>query len=206
MTKFLLCILFLAALNFDGFNCDYGDDVHDYIQGLKREELIEVAFACERYHRKIHGETHLMGGLHDYVFRVPDEQIRNYVIKEVKEHQELNDIHVLRDLSKKILLETEELKKYGREFVIGEGIHDYLWSLNRKDLEKIALGTEEYHRKIREEYLFGGLHDYIATISDEDLRSYIIKEVNEHYEINNIKALKEFLKNESHLEFLEDDS
>jgi hypothetical protein len=168
-------------------------DVIEFIVNLSREDLIPTAYTLEIYHRKINHQEGLMGGLHDYVFSISDDQIRNYVFKELIEHPEISQINTIKMMTEATKATTEKLRKYGREFLVGEGIHDYLRAAPRDKLESLAFAVEKYHQKIREEFLFGGLHDYITQISDDDLRSYIAKETNEHNEINNVKALEELI-------------
>jgi hypothetical protein len=169
-------------------------DVIDYVMSLKRQDLIEVAYSLERYHRIIFNQTGLMGGLHDYVFRISDDLIRNFIFKELNEHPEICEKSHLVKLVNLTESQTEELKKYKRDFIIGDGIHDYLATLDRPIMNRIALALENYHRKQKDEFMFGGLHDYIDQISEEDLRSYIIKEANEHSEINSVSAIKDLIK------------
>ncbi len=170
-------------------------DVIDYVMSLNRSELIEVAYSLERYHRIVFNQTQLMGGLHDYVFKISEDQIRNFVFKELVEHPEISKKPLIENLVLSSKTQIEELKKYDRDFIIGGGIHDYLITLDRPMMNKLALALENYHRKQRDEFMFGGLHDYINQISEEDLRSYISKEANEHNEINNVSALKELVEN-----------
>jgi hypothetical protein len=168
-------------------------DVIEYVMSLNRTELTELGYLLEKYHRRVTGGKDLIGGLHDYVFRIPDDQIRKYVFDELKEHPEISKKMKLEKLVEDSKTQTEEVKTYDRDFIIGEGIHDYLKTLNRDSLNKLALGLENYHRKLKDEFVFGGLHDYITQISDEDVKAYILKEANEHTEINSVKALDEFV-------------
>jgi hypothetical protein len=148
----------------------------------------------EVYHREVSGQKGLIGGIHDYVFKISDDQIRNFIFKELIEHSEVCEIKKIQELSKSSEQKTEELKDYKRDLVMGDGIHEYLRSLNRRDLGRLAIQLEKYHRKQKDEFIFGGLHDYIDQIPEEDLRSYISKEVNEHLEINNVESLKDLLE------------
>ncbi len=163
-------------------------DLEKYINSLSRDKLIQHAFALEVYHRESIGEKHLIGGLHDYVFTVPEEHIKNYIFKKLEEHPEIQNKEMLDDI---VLRQGEkEYTKHDREFVIKNSVNE----LERKDLERLAIELEKYHRKDRDKFIFGGLHDYIGSISDEDLRVYISKEVNEHFEVNNVDKLKEMLE------------
>lgn len=171
--------------------CD--EDVTDYVKNMERSELIELAYTLENYHRKVKGQKHLMGGLHDYVFKIPDDHIRKYIFDELLEHPEICKKEAILSLLKESNLSTEEEKD--RDFMMGGGIHDFLYSLESADLKKLALGLEAYHRKQKDEFVFGGLHDYINSITDEELRTYISKEVNEHQEVNEITKLKELMAN-----------
>jgi hypothetical protein len=178
-------------------------EVIDYVMNLDRPNLIELAYTLEKYHRRVTGGKDLMGGLHDYVFKIPDDQMRNYIFDKLNEHSEIAKKDKLIELVKESKSQTEESHTHDRDFIVAEGIHEYLKALPRKSLEKLALGLENYHRKIRDEFLLGGLHDYINQISEEDLSAYILKEANEHAEINSVQKLDEFVNGQS-LNLVED--
>lgn len=169
-------------------------DVFEYVQGMDRRDLIDLAYSLEKYHRQVLGQKGMMGGLHDYVFRIEDDRIREYIYKELVEHKEICDREKLQQLVAKSERRTEELPEFDRDMVMGGGIHEYIHNLERKDLNTLALALEKYHRKQKDDFIFGGLHDYINDISEEDLRSYIAKEANEHDEINNIKSIKQLIE------------
>ena len=168
-------------------------DVIDYVMSLERVELIDLAYNLERYHRTVFNQTGLMGGLHDYVFKISDDKIRNYIFKELNEHPEICNKSILQKFVSSSKSQTEEIPEYKRDFILGEGIHDYLQTLDRPKMNSLALALENYHRKLKDEFIFGGLHDYVDSVSDEDIRSYILKEINEHSEINSLKAIKKLL-------------
>jgi HD superfamily phosphohydrolase YqeK len=169
--------------------------VEEYINQLKRSELMELSFSLEKYHREINKLPLILGGLHDYVFKVPKKQLKTFILKEANEHQEINSVEQLKKLVESYKHKDERIFHYNREFIIGEGIHDFLHTLKRDELEKIALSLEEYHKKQREQYSFGGLHDYIKDLQDDKLYAFIAKEVGEHDEINNVESLKKMLSN-----------
>jgi len=157
-----------------------GGGVHDYLHTLDRKGLEEHALALEKYHDSFISEQKF-GGLHDYIERLSDDEITSYILKEVNEHPEVNNMHKLKELTTKKFKST----------LIGGGIHDYLFTLDRKGLEEHALALEKYHDKATGRHKLGGLHDYIQRLSDEEVASYILKEVNEHPELNNMHKLKE---------------
>lgn len=167
-------------------------DIVDYIMNLERTKLIQISYAMEIYHRGDQGR--ILGGLHDYVFRISDDQIRNYIFKELYEHPEICEKSKVVALVIKSGQQIEQATKYDRDFVMGDGVHDYLRTFDRPNLAKLAIALENYHMKQKDEFRFGGLHDYIDHISEEDLRDYITKEINEHLEINNTQALKKLIE------------
>jgi hypothetical protein len=74
-------------------------EVQKYIETMDREKLTTMAIHLEKYHRKELGQGHVLGGIHDYIFRLTEEEIRNYIMKEIKEHPDLNNVKKLHSLN-----------------------------------------------------------------------------------------------------------
>jgi len=76
-----------------------GEEVEEHLKNLSRDDLIKLAFACERYHNKmLNADRPRMGGLHDYVWRLEDEAIRKIIRKEILEHPEINNKEKLKEM------------------------------------------------------------------------------------------------------------
>jgi len=163
----------------------------DFLWREPRENLEAFALSTEKYHRDINGQ-HLYGGLHDRIASMSVLDLASYILKEAREHPEIDDYNKLKSLSMEygfiknetavVLLEEEPMK-------VG-GLSDFLWREPRKNLEAFALSTEKYHRTVKNLHLMGGLHDYINTMSNLDLADYILRETREHPEIDDYNQLK----------------
>jgi len=81
-------------------NFKLGDGIEEHLKNLSKEDLIKLAFQCEKYHNKLlYGESRpIMGGLHDYIWRLNEDQIREIILKEIKEHPEINSLEKLKGL------------------------------------------------------------------------------------------------------------
>jgi hypothetical protein len=153
--------------------------IHDYIWRMDRPSLNKWALTTEAYHRNANKQQQLIGGLHDYIATLSNQQVIDYILREVKEHPELN-AGKLDSLSAEygITGEVERPLKMGGN---DGGLHDYIWRLPRTTLDSWAFAAENYHNK--EQLIIGGLHDYIATLSNQQVIDFIMKEVKEHPEI-----------------------
>jgi hypothetical protein len=163
-----------------------GGGLHDHIAKFNRPKLEAVALALEKYHRKDLPEKKI-GGMHDYIWRIHDEELRSYIIREAKEHPEVDDITIIDEMAK-------EFSKKEDEIILHSGIHDLLSVLDRDPLNKLAFKMERYHRKQTgtEKYM-GGLHDYITYMPNEEIKNYIIREIKCHPELNSVEALRAFV-------------
>jgi hypothetical protein len=147
--------------------------IHDYIWRMDRPSLNKWALTTEAYHRNANKQQQLIGGLHDYIATLSNQQVIDYILREVKEHPELN-AGKLDSLSAEygITGEVERPLKMGGN---DGGLHDYIWRLPRTTLDSWAFAAENYHNK--EQLIIGGLHDYIATLSNQQVIDFIMKEV-----------------------------
>jgi len=171
-----------------GVGADGG--LHDFIFTLPRDKLTSWALTTEAYHRDVKHQ-HLMGGLDDYISSLTNQQIIDYIMREVKEHPEIANKDKLDALSTKYNIDinsvheaTPEAPKSVGPVIGGDGgLHDVLFRTDRDTLDKWALSTEKYHRQVNNLHLMGGLHDYINSLSNEQVIEYITKETKEHPEI-----------------------
>jgi HD superfamily phosphohydrolase YqeK len=170
-------------------------EINTYLMSLKREDLMKLAFQTEKIHKKSIGAEGTTGGLHDYIWRLNDDEIREIIKKESQEHSECNSAEKLKTLMNQpgasdkptaVMLLAEPDEK----------IKNYLLSLNRDDLMKLAFETEEVHKKATGgSGSYGGLHDYIWELSDDEIRQIIMKESDEHEEINSKEKLMALMGN-----------
>ena len=161
--------------------------LHDYIWRLERPVLNNYALAAEQYHREKEN-IKLYGGLHDYINVLSNEQVIEYIMKQVKQHPELGSSKKLDTLVVQYGISQPTLKS--STFVGGDGgLHDYIWRTDRKVLNKWALTAEKYHLQKQNITLFGGLHDYINVLSNEQVIEYILKQVKQHPEIGSSQKL-----------------
>jgi len=70
------------------------------LEGVSREQLSLWALATEAYHRNVLG-VRLMGGLHDYISRLSEKEIVDYIVKKSEEHREINSLEMLNQLVEK---------------------------------------------------------------------------------------------------------
>jgi hypothetical protein len=73
-------------------------EVSDYIMSLSREDLIKHAYAVEKFHKKKFGIEHSIGGIHDFIWKLDDDEIRTYIFGMIEEHYELNKIDVITNI------------------------------------------------------------------------------------------------------------
>jgi len=166
---------------------DVDGGIHDYIFREPRETLIKWAIATEKYHRRVLN-LNIMGGLHDYIDRLENEKIVEYILAEVSEHPELNNADKLNEISN----EGETLE--GKRSPIIGGLHDYINNESMETLKSWALTTEKYHRDTLNVHPMGGLHDYIDSLTQPEIVGYILREADEHPELNSRDKLNNLAK------------
>lgn len=66
-----------------------GGDLLSDLPSVPRDVLNNYAIAAEKYHREKLNLT-LLGGLHDFINTLTNQQVIEYITQEVKEHPELN--------------------------------------------------------------------------------------------------------------------
>jgi len=75
--------------------------LHDFIFRTDRNTLIRWAFTAEAHDRKLKGSSEIMvGGLNDYIQKLSNEEIAEYVLRMSDAHQELNSADALDAFSK----------------------------------------------------------------------------------------------------------
>ena len=165
--------------------------LHDYIWKLPREKIITWALTAEAYHRDVN-HLHLVGGLDDYITNLSNQQIIEYIMGQVKEHPELSTQGKFDSLSQKYNIDVNSahnIVKTSSPIGGDGGLHDFIWRMERPQLNNWALASERYHRDVNNIHTLGGLHDYIDNLSNQQIIEYIMKEVKEHPEIASSQKL-----------------
>ena len=59
-----------------------GEGIEMNLSSLQHDDLIKLAYSAEKVHKKAKGIEGGLGGLHDYVWKLKDEEIRKIIVKE----------------------------------------------------------------------------------------------------------------------------
>lgn len=135
----------------------------DYAWKLDRQDLISCALAGEEYDRNKMG-VKLLGGLHDYINSLNDDQIRKILVDYIHKYAELRLAGVIEGLAN----------------IPKGGFVSYLEDVSDEHLREYCVTLEKYDREIRKVELIGGIHDYVQSLSRERLIEYI-KNKTEYY-------------------------
>jgi len=73
-------------------------ETEEFISSLNREKLIAMAFGIEKYEKKMMGMEASIGGLHDYIFGLSDEEIRKLIDEKLMKYPELNKLSDLKEM------------------------------------------------------------------------------------------------------------
>jgi len=153
-----------------------GDSLHDYLYDLTKEQLKIIALALDYYHVKSDKTGKESLKIEQHSEELSANFLREFIAKEVNEHQEINEI--------------TQIEKLVNEYKNLLEIKKYLNTLSRDDLIKVSMKCERQHKiSIGMEHSIGGLHDYIWNLSDDQIREYILKESQEHEELNSANKL-----------------
>jgi len=190
----------LTASEIESLSQKYGTNrtltISDTITTMNRKNLTNMAFTLERYH---HNGSKVFGGLHDRISKLSDDEIKQYILKELNEHPEIACIKKINNLSKEYKKKPKILAQAGND----GGLHDILPRMERKNLVKMAFLLERYHKNGT--IVQGGLHDYVFNLSKSEVKDFIIKELKEHPEINNKKQIMKLTKEYGMKTFLNDE-
>jgi len=169
--------------------------VFDILMSTQRNVFSNWALALEKYHREVNN-LHLMGGLHDYIHTLTDDQVRDYVKKELKEHPDvaftttLNGLVTKYNISEKTAHSIPDGTMEANPGFPDKELLNILTTTTQRGLFNTwALALEKYHREVNNQRLMGGLHDYISTLSDDQVRDYIKKELKEHPDVAFLSTL-----------------
>lgn len=134
--------------------------IEDYLRDFFRPELEKMALALEKKRNKIEGTEGLIGGLHDYIFKLSDDQVISIISNHLVVFPEVRKAGDLEELSGVV--------KYGLRSVISQK--------DIKIIQKYCLGLEKYESEKTGRPL-GKLSERIDSMTVEDLLSYISKKV-----------------------------
>jgi len=150
--------------------------LHDVIWRTPRPQLDQWALSLEKVHNN---NQQVLGGLHDYISGMSNQDVINYINKEVKEHPEYSNLQKLNSLSSGVQSTPK----------LGGGLEDYIRNTPRETLNNWAIASEKYEREVKNLTLRGGIHDYVRFISTEQVVEYILKKAKEFPELNNVAKL-----------------
>lgn len=152
------------------------EDIKLKLKNVSRQNLMKLALATEAYHKEVNDKQDFIGGLHDYIFNLSNDEIISKIKEETCEHQEINTMEKLEKLISgscfdRVTIERERISR------------EYFKTLPSQMIKNCALGVENYHRSMQPGHIYGGLHDYINTLSDMEITEYVMMEVNNHPKI-----------------------
>jgi hypothetical protein len=162
----------------------FGGGLGDYLQASDKDHLIKICYAIENYTKT---SSDIMGGLHDFINGWDEHRLREYILEKVKLHPELDNVEKIEGL----INNKNELGYLAEKgFDLKNDVEKHIYTLNKDNLSKLAIQLENYHRKENgQENFLGGIHDYIFNLNDEEIRNYIMKEIKEHADLNNLEKL-----------------
>jgi hypothetical protein len=153
-----------------------------FLSQQSRANLIHIAIGLEKYHKKQTSTEQYLGGLHDYIMHLSEQEIKNFIFRELKCHPEL-DISSLQ-----AFIQNEDNKNFenakNKIFLSVKSIDEILQDANR---EKLELILNDLNRQVggKYKYLMGNLHPF----TNEDLKTFIkrILDENKGLKINDDK-------------------
>ena len=162
--------------------------LHDYIFRENRNTLIKWALTCE-FHDKKEKNLQLLGGLHDYIDTMKNQEIADYILRMADSYPTLNSSEQLENLSNSYGIKFDNQKSLTfltleDNSEIEGGLNDYIWRESRETLIKWAFASELYDRELKQSKIRGGIHDYIHSFTNEQIIEYVLKQAEEHKELN----------------------
>jgi hypothetical protein len=115
-----------------------------------RKTLEKWAYALEKYDREQNGSGFLIGGIVNTMHTMNDDELLQFVINHLKNYTDLN--------AEKLNKLYEEMD-FLAEPIIGGGIHEIVYALDRETLMKWALAAETYNRQKRGVFPSHGVHE-----------------------------------------------
>lgn len=146
---------------------------------LPRKDLIEIALKAEDFSKQ--GKKTL-GGLHDFIFTLDDQDISNIILNFTKNHAELNNKDKLKSFLATTKLTTDQLKTK-------------LKAYEQKSLLHLAYILDSYNQERSMVKRLGGLHDYAHTLNKEQLEKACLTLISRWEELQKEGFLDELLTN-----------
>jgi len=170
--------------------------LHDALATMKRKELVEVAFTLERYHFK--GEA-VFGGLHDNVWNLSNEEVKDFIKKELNEHPEVANLKRIKELT--------ALYSQGQNIRLSladnDKILENIKSFDRKHIKAYAIAMDHYDLERNPERV-GGIDDYIGQIHTAEIIEYIERFIGTYPELNSKSKIEGELMKKYGIEFKDD--
>jgi len=160
----------------------------EYLSKLSQDEnteyLRKLALAADNYKKFKTGTQKLIGGLHDYVYRLNNSQIIRIIKKYIDEYPELAEHGLIHNLVGKTLRTAEEVKAE-------------LKDVDQSTLAKLVILCEDYERNKTGVQLIGGFHDFAFTLPKEKLINIIGTFTLNNPELSPQGSMMGFLQNEA---------
>jgi len=121
-----------------------------------------------------------LGGIHDYVGRLKEIEIINYIQDCAEKVPELKENNLLDELSKKRGYSQQDLKAL-------------LDNFDRESLIRIAITADEYDRESSSQPRVGGISDSINSLSLNQIKNFILKKAYFHPELRKEGYFRKFL-------------
>lgn len=146
------------------------EDFKTYLNTLNRSKIIDIALVGEKFDRKKQSKEHFLGGLHDYINSLKNEEIVDIIMKFCEKYPELKE-------DKKIVKLSE------RNILSLDAIRESLKEKKKEELVHIALVVDNYDRENSSKIRFGGIHDYVNTLSEKNLIDFICSVCDKWFEL-----------------------
>jgi len=147
----------------------------------------KYALASEKYFREMKG-VRLMGGLHDYINTLTNDQVINYILEKAQIYPELGNINYLASLDA-ITDETAHAHFAVASPMMGGGLIDIIRTFDRKTLLTYAFAMDQY-RSVNGSLGQGNL---LYSYTDVDLQKYILSIAKLYPVMNSKKAVEDFI-------------
>ncbi len=164
--------------------------LHDYLFRQSRETLVRWALTAEAHYNQKTGKI-VIGGLHDRLELLSNQDYAQYILDKVKQFPELDNGKELDRLSQ--VYGFADNPSLGKSL---GGLHDYIFRTDRNTLIRWAFTAEAHDNKIKNPSqvvpVLGGLHDYIQKLTDQEIAEYVLRMADAHQELNSAYALNSY--------------
>lgn len=146
------------------------EDFKLYLNTLNRSKIIDIALVGEKFDRKKQGREKFLGGLHDYINSLKNEEIVEIIIKFCDKYPELKENKKIVKLSERNILSLDDIR-------------DSLKDKKKEELVHLALVVDNYDRDNSAKIRFGGIHDYVNSLSEKKLVDFIVSVCDKWFEL-----------------------